>query len=148
MKRRELIRKALLGGTTLFVAPAFITSCSKDEDPLNNGGNNGGGTDTGGNKITIDLSSPVYSDLNSAGGSKVVQSVIIANTGSDVFVALSSVCTHEGCTVNYIHAASNFQCPCHQSMFAKTGSVINGPAATALKSYPVSKSGNILTISL
>jgi len=147
MNRRELIIKAMMGGSTLFVAPALLTSCSKEElgDDDNNGTNNGGG---GGNVITIDLTNPTYSALNTAGGSKVVQNIIIANTGNNVFVALASTCTHEGCTVEYAHATTNFVCPCHQSAFATSGSVTKGPALTALRSYPVSKSGDTLTISL
>jgi len=144
MNRRELILKALLGGAVIAVTPSVITSCSKDDQP-ENPDNNG---DTGGKKLTIDLTSPNYSALNTAGGSVSVQAIIIANTGNNVFVALDSTCTHNGCTVTYNQAANNFPCPCHQSVFSTSGSVVTGPATVALKSYPVSKSGNILTINL
>lgn len=141
MKRRDLIQKIVLGGTTLIVMPSVISSCSKDDDT-------GGGGGTPPKQITIDLTNPAYAALNTAGGSVVVQNVIVANTGNNVFVALSSVCTHDGCAVTYNSAANNFPCPCHQSLFSATGSVINGPATTALKSYQISKSGNTLTITL
>ncbi|MCU0362668.1 MAG: Rieske (2Fe-2S) protein [Bacteroidales bacterium] len=142
MNRRESLRKALQGGAVLFLAPAVLQSCSKDDDP-----NNNGTPPPAGSKITIDLSLPENASLNTAGGSKVVQSVLVANTGS-AFIALSSVCTHQGCTVAYVHGASNVQCPCHGSVFTTSGSVTTGPATSALTSYPVAKSGNILTISL
>jgi cytochrome b6-f complex iron-sulfur subunit len=61
-------------------------------------------------------------------------------------VALSSICTHQGCTIGYSPSANNFPCPCHGSVFSTSGSVLNGPAPTAVKSYPVSQTGNILTI--
>lgn len=142
MNRRESLRKALQGGAVLFLAPAVLQSCSKDDDP-----NNTGTPPPAGSKITIDLSLAENAGLNTAGGSKVVQSVLVANTGS-AFIALSSVCTHQGCTVAYVHGAGNVQCPCHGSVFATTGAVTNGPAASALTSYPVSKNGSVLTISL
>jgi len=144
MNRRDLVQKVLLGSTALIVIPSAFTSCQKDPGP---DPDPGPGPNPG-SKITIDLSLAENSALNSAGGTKIVQSVIVAKLGNGSFAALNSICTHEGCTVGYNSGADNFQCPCHGSVFATTGSVINGPAATALKSYPVSQSGTILTISL
>jgi cytochrome b6-f complex iron-sulfur subunit len=147
MTRRDLIQKVILGSTTLIVLPQVFTSCSKDAtdpDPIGNGNGNGNGDD----KITIDLKSATYSALNTAGGTVLTKGVIIANTGNNVFVALSSTCTHEGCTIGYSLAANNFPCPCHGSIYSVTGSVLNGPAPAAVKSYPVNKTGDILTISL
>jgi len=142
MNRREVVQKVLFGGTALIVIPSALTSCEKDSEPDPGPGPNPG------NKITIDLSLAANSALNNDGGTKIEQSIIIANTGNGLFVALDSVCTHQGCTVGYALAQDNFQCPCHGSVYSKTGSVINGPAPTALKSYIVNKAGNILTIFL
>lgn len=137
----------LIGGTTLVIAPSILQSCSKDPDTdPDNGDNNN--NNTGGTKITIDLTNPTYSALNTVGGFKIVQSIIVANTGSNTFVAVDSVCTHNGCTVEYSNSSSNFVCPCHGSAFSKTGSVVNGPATTSLKSYQVSKTGDIITITV
>jgi cytochrome b6-f complex iron-sulfur subunit len=140
MNRRELVQKVLLGSTALIVIPSAITSCSKDPGP-----DPGPGP---GSKITIDLSLAANSALNNDGGTKIIQDIIVANTGNGVFVALDSICTHQGCTVGYVLAADNFQCPCHGSVYSKSGIVVNGPALTALKSYIVNKVGNILTINL
>ena len=112
--------------------------------PVNNPGPVGGGTNSG--NITIDLSNASYSALNTAGGSMIIQGIIIANSGGGSYIALSSVCTHQGCTVGYNLSANNFPCPCHGSLFSSSGTVINGPAASPLKSYTVNKAGNILTI--
>ncbi len=140
MTRRDLIQKVLIGGTTLFVLPSALTSCSKDENNDNGGG-------SGSDVITLDLTKSAYAALNTAGGSVIVQSIIVANTGTS-FVAIDSICTHQGCTIGYSLSDNNFPCPCHGSVYSTTGSVVNGPTTVALKSYPVSKSGNILTISL
>jgi cytochrome b6-f complex iron-sulfur subunit len=141
MTRRDLIQKVLIGGVTFLVLPPVLNSCSK-QDP---GGI--GGTPPPGNKLTLDLTNASYSALNNVGGFVVAQGIIVANTASG-YVALDSTCTHQGCTVAYSSINNNFPCPCHGSVFSATGSVVNGPATTALKSYVVSKSGNTLTISL
>jgi cytochrome b6-f complex iron-sulfur subunit len=135
MNRRELVQKIVLGGTVLIFVPSVIESCTKA--PV---------TDPGGSKINLDLSLPDNSSLNTTGGSKIVQNIIVINTGSSNFVALSSICTHMGCTVGYDSGAGNIKCPCHGSVYATTGSVITGPAPAALHSYAISKTGNILTI--
>ena len=123
--------------------PSALTSCEKNTDP-----DQVPDPGTGEGKITIDLSLADNSSLNTTGGSKIVQGIIIVNIGSDKFVALSSACTHAGCTVGYDSGADNFKCPCHGSSFTTAGSVVTGPATTPLPSYQTSKSGNILTISL
>jgi len=142
MNRRDSIQKFLLGGTVLLLAPSALKSCSKDPelDP-------GGYTPPAGTKINIDLSQPENAVLNIIGGSKIVQTILVVNTGAS-YISLSSICTHEGCAVGYDSASSSILCPCHGSKFTTTGSIVNGPASTPLKSYPVSKSGNILTISI
>jgi cytochrome b6-f complex iron-sulfur subunit len=137
MNRRDSIQKLLLGGGVLFLAPSVMQSCSKDDD---------NGSDPG-RTITIDLSLPENAALNNAGGTKIVQNVLIANTGTNFF-AVSSVCTHEGCTVGYNHTAGKIQCPCHFSEFSTNGSVLMGPALSPLESYTVSRTDNVLTITL
>jgi cytochrome b6-f complex iron-sulfur subunit len=139
MNRRESVRNLLLGGGMLFLVPSVIQSCSKDEDTAPD--------NTPGRTITIDLSLPDNAALNNAGGTKIVQNVLIANTGTNFF-ALSSVCTHEGCTVGYNHSAGKIQCPCHFSEFSTNGGVLMGPALSPLESYSVSRSGNVLTVTL
>lgn len=42
--------------------------------------------------------------------------------------ALSAVCTHLGCTVNWVERERHFACPCHGSLFDPNGAVLAGPA--------------------
>lgn len=51
--------------------------------------------------------------------------------------ALSSRCTHLGCTVRYDQATRRFPCPCHGSLFDIDGHVLHGPAERPLERYPV-----------
>jgi cytochrome b6-f complex iron-sulfur subunit len=139
MKRREALHRIVLASGTVLLIPIALLSCSEDgtADP---GGNNG-------NKdLTINMDDSSYSGLKNAGGFVVVSGVIVANTDGSNYVALSSICTHQGCTVGYSAQNNNFPCPCHGSLYNSNGSVANGPATQALKQYTVSKAGNILTI--
>ena len=47
--------------------------------------------------------------------------------------ALSTVCTHLGCTPNWLPVESKFKCPCHGSGFRMTGIHFEGPAPRPLE---------------
>lgn len=42
-------------------------------------------------------------------------------------LALSSVCPHLGCSVNWSNTDDTYKCPCHSSVFGKDGAVKSGP---------------------
>lgn len=52
---------------------------------------------------------------------------------SSGFYVLISVCTHLGCTPNYLSAENKFKCPCHGSGFRLTGINFEGPAPRPLE---------------
>ena len=60
--------------------------------------------------------------------------------------ALSTTCTHLGCTPNWLSGESKFKCPCHGSGFYKTGINFEGPAPRPLERYRISlaEDGQIL----
>ena len=156
MNRRELIEKVALGSAVLVLAPSILQSC-KTKTSTTSGENSpaASGSDQSGAQfsaapaqINLDLTMPENLSLANAGGSKLVKDLIIINSGNDNFVALSSICTHEGCTVGYDSTSGNIKCPCHGAQFTTSGSIISGPVGTPLKSFPITKSNNILTISL
>jgi cytochrome b6-f complex iron-sulfur subunit len=49
------------------------------------------------------------------------------------FYAIITVCTHLGCTPNYLSAENKFKCPCHGSGFRLTGINFEGPAPRPLE---------------
>ncbi len=52
--------------------------------------------------------------------------------------ALSTICTHLGCTPNWLDTENKFKCPCHGSGFYKTGINFEGPAPRPLERYRIS----------
>lgn len=124
----------LAGGSILLVAPMVLHSCSDDDD-VTDGGDGGNG-----DEITIDLSSSAYADLGTVGGYAYKDNIMVIRTSNTQYVALSKICTHQGCTVAFNSTDNQVQCPCHGSAFTTGGTVVNGPATTPL-SIPLQKAG-------
>jgi len=57
--------------------------------------------------------------------------------GSQQIYALKTVCTHLGCTPNWLEAEQKFKCPCHGSGFYKDGINFEGPAPRPLERYAI-----------
>lgn len=51
--------------------------------------------------------------------------------------ALRTVCTHLGCTPNWLEGEQKFKCPCHGSGFYKDGINFEGPAPRPLERYAI-----------
>lgn len=58
--------------------------------------------------------------------------------------ALSLVCTHLGCTVEV--TPKTVICPCHGSVFDRSGKVVRGPADRPLERYEVEDRGEFLAV--
>ncbi|HEY9897614.1 MAG TPA: Rieske 2Fe-2S domain-containing protein [Pantanalinema sp.] len=54
------------------------------------------------------------------------------------FQAISAVCQHLGCTVNW--TGTDFICPCHGSIYSADGKVVAGPAPRALDHFSIETS--------
>jgi cytochrome b6-f complex iron-sulfur subunit len=57
--------------------------------------------------------------------------------GRDIIYALSTTCTHLGCTPNWLESDKKFKCPCHGSGFRISGVNFEGPAPRPLERWAV-----------
>jgi cytochrome b6-f complex iron-sulfur subunit len=110
-------------------------SCSSEADPAPANAD-----------FTLDLTSSQYAALNTVGGSVTSNGIIIVRLSSNEFTALSRACTHQGTAVNYRSNQNDFLCPNHGARFSTTGSVLEGPAKTALRKYNTELTGTSLRI--
>lgn len=60
------------------------------------------------------------------------------------YYALSLVCTHLGCTVEV--TPKTVACPCHGSVFDRSGKVVRGPAERPLERYEIEDRGEFLAV--
>lgn len=56
--------------------------------------------------------------------------------------AMTAICTHDGCTINFAPATHDFECPCHLSTFDFNGAVTNLPAPAPLVHFDCALDGN------
>ncbi len=69
---------------------------------------------------------------------KDTQSVWLVKTPQNTMYALSTVCTHLGCTPNWLANEQKFKCPCHGSGFRSSGLHFEGPAPRPLERFAIS----------
>ena len=126
-------------GTLAVCAACYLASCNSPTSP--NVPSAPSNID-----ITLDLTQSANSALNNVGGYIYSNNLIIARISQTQFVALSSICTHQGGTVFYDSSGKEFHCPVHGSNFSTSGAVINGPAGSPLKKYNTSLTGTSLRV--
>jgi len=112
----------------------------------------GKATMCGGNQLCLDVGDPANAPLGGSGGAVLVNTptdrILVIRTSSNSAIALSAVCTHQGCTIRFAPDAQLLVCPCHGSQYSESGQVIQGPASRALRNYSASVSGSQVMISL
>jgi cytochrome b6-f complex iron-sulfur subunit len=59
-------------------------------------------------------------------------------TGEAGIYALSTVCTHLGCTPNWLPGEQKYKCPCHGSGYYKNGINFEGPTPRPLERFAIS----------
>ena len=145
--RRKFLEKA---GATVVLSTfgaAFFTSCSSTDDsgPTTPPGNSSTGITISGNTITINLS--IQTGLNTSGSWLLIENArtLVANVNGS-FVALTSVCTHSGCSTNWTFGNNRFTCTCHGSVFDPSGRVLNGPASAPLQQFTTQVGGGNLVV--
>jgi len=71
--------------------------------------------------------------------------VLVRKRGGEV-VALSAVCTHLGCIVQWEKEKQDFLCPCHAGHYTADGVVTAGPPPKPLTKLPFSVANGVITV--
>ena len=71
---------------------------------------------------------------------------VVVRKKSGEFIALSAVCTHLGCIVQWQRDKQDFLCPCHGGRYTSDGVVVAGPPPRPLAKLPFSVAGDVITV--
>ena len=143
LRRTMLKGLGALAATTL---PVLGSGCSPQGGQLENAD----ATMCGG-QLCIDLAVPVNASLTKVDGAALVEApngdtLVVIRTAMASAVAVSAVCTHQGCLVDFDPSRRVLSCPCHGSEFAEDGSVLRGPARRRLAQYTASVTDKEITV--
>lgn len=142
MKQSRRCVLKVIGAATVV---AMLPSCAQQGSDLPTASS----TSCGGG-ICIDTSQTANTALATAGGALLVDglsdTIMVIRASDTSVVAVSAICTHAGCSMNFDSAQAQIVCPCHGSVFNEQGSVVNGPARRPLKVYAATLSGTTITI--
>jgi cytochrome b6-f complex iron-sulfur subunit len=72
--------------------------------------------------------------------------VIIINRSEKGYIALSRVCTHLGCLVEYDNANKRLVCPCHAGIYDLEGNVVSGLPPKPLTEFPLKLEGENIVV--
>lgn len=155
VNRREFFGKTFKGAVLIAIPGILSTvleSCTKNLNPVNSANVSNlqtikGTSQNGIVNLNISSSSP----LSSTGSAALLQlqsgALLVDHPSANNFNVLSSICTHQGCTITEYDASSqNFVCPCHGSVFNSSGQVVSGPAGSPLPGYQSQFANGVLSI--
>jgi cytochrome b6-f complex iron-sulfur subunit len=71
---------------------------------------------------------------------------MIINRPGKGLIALSKVCTHLGCLVEYEKEKNQLLCPCHAGSYDLEGNVLSGPPPRPLDKLPLRIEGDQIVI--
>ncbi|GAA4364016.1 Rieske (2Fe-2S) protein [Nocardioides caricicola] len=133
-------RNALTGAATAGVALPLLAACGGGDDDTT-ANDPGASAGTPGEVLASTSEIPV-------GGGEIFedQSVVVTQPTEGEFKCFSAICTHQGCLVSSVKDGA-INCTCHGSSFSiEDGSVLGGPAPSALSSVDVTVEGDDISI--
>ena len=71
---------------------------------------------------------------------------VVINRPDKGYVALSRVCSHLGCLVDYQKDKKRLLCPCHAGTYDLSGNVTSGPPPKPLQQFPLRVEGDSIII--
>lgn len=140
MDRKEFIKTSCnfcLAGAAMLLVPG-LAGCGASYNSLK--------ASVANNQIQIPLSGFATNNLQFISAKNLEYDIAVYKQQDGSFLALQMKCTHHdnGLTPDQ----NGYSCNLHGSQFSKTGEVVKGPAATALKKYKTNINNNQLIISL
>jgi Rieske Fe-S protein len=145
MKRKDFIAKCGFACAGILTGGLLLESCATTKS-IN--------AAISGSDMLIPLSD---FEIKGKGDAKFYQYIIAQNAAlqypicvfrhnASEYSAVLMKCTHQGAELQVF--GDKLQCPAHGSEFDSKGAVQNGPADTALRSFPITMDNNNLIISL
>lgn len=128
VKRRRFLDIVIGGAFLTTIIAAVGTAIGFILPPSRTNGNGGGRTEIG---PVEEL--PVGKALKTLHQGRPV---IVGHTKRGYF-AVSAVCTHLGCLVEWNERTQQLDCPCHAAIFDTQGNLLTGPAPRPLPSHEV-----------
>jgi cytochrome b6-f complex iron-sulfur subunit len=71
---------------------------------------------------------------------------VILNRPGKGLIAVSRVCTHLGCLVQYDKENKRLLCPCHAGVYDLEGNIVSGPPPKSLPKLPLRVEGETIVI--
>ena len=136
--RRKFVQ-ALLGGSLLASAASFLYPVIRYVVPPPS-------TDMGGDTVLAATTSELKP--NSAKIFKFgSRPGLLVRTAGGEYKAVSAVCTHLSCTVQYKSDVHQIWCACHNGLYGLDGRNISGPPPRPLEAYDVHLQGDQVVVS-
>lgn len=137
IKRHEFLKSLGLKGASLLAVYCGVSSLSACQ--------NEAVSPASGVDFTLDLTTPIYSKLNTAGNYVIANGIVIARVSSTSFAAVTQVCSHEN-KPNVIFSGGGFYCTQHGATFSTTGVGTNANGSKGIKAYQTTLSGTNLRV--
>jgi cytochrome b6-f complex iron-sulfur subunit len=71
---------------------------------------------------------------------------VVLNRPGKGLIAVSRVCTHLGCLVQYDKENTRLLCPCHAGVYDLEGNIVSGPPPKPLPKLPLRVEGETIVI--
>ncbi|MFC0530738.1 Rieske (2Fe-2S) protein [Phytohabitans kaempferiae] len=145
-------RRVLAAGALGVGAAGVLAACGGDDEPADSTPGTGAAPTTGA-APSASGDAPATEALASTadipvGSGKIFteQAVVVTQPAAGEFKAFSARCPHQGCLVSQVQG-DRIVCACHGSHFsAADGSVLTGPARSALAAQPVTVEGDSIVL--
>jgi Rieske Fe-S protein len=145
MNRREFIAKGCTACLTLTAMGALLSSCESTQYISGRISTNG---------ITVPLDdfkikqrgNTAYRSFIIVRNESLKYPICLYRLNNNQYSALWMRCTHQGTELQA--SGDTLQCPAHGSEFSNEGKVLNGPADTRLRTFPVTVSNDEIFIDL